>query len=165
MMYMDLWSLQFMLGFILPCFCISIIEIWCLNFVMSSNICLWFVLCYILQSYTCTCQTVETNHHMMTSSNGNTFCVTGPLCGESTGHRWIPHAKVSGAELWCFFLFAPEQTAEQTIEMPMIWDFIGLIMTSLWWINFKLYIPILNDIWIYSIKAFHTRGTTTSSLL
>ena len=25
---------------------------------------------------------------MMTSSNGNTFCVTGPLWGESTGHRW-----------------------------------------------------------------------------
>ena len=27
---------------------------------------------------------------MMTSSNGNTFRVTGPLCGEFTGHRWIP---------------------------------------------------------------------------
>ena len=27
---------------------------------------------------------------MMTSSNGNIFRVTGPLCGEFTGHRWIP---------------------------------------------------------------------------
>ena len=27
---------------------------------------------------------------MMTSSNGNIFCVTGPFCGEYTGHRWIP---------------------------------------------------------------------------
>ena len=26
----------------------------------------------------------------MTSSNGNIFRVTGPLCGEFTGHRWIP---------------------------------------------------------------------------
>ena len=26
---------------------------------------------------------------MMTSSNGNIFRVTGPLCGEFTGHRWI----------------------------------------------------------------------------
>ena len=26
--------------------------------------------------------------HMMTSSNGNIFRVTGPLCGEFTGHRW-----------------------------------------------------------------------------
>ena len=28
--------------------------------------------------------------HMMTSSNGNIFRVTGPLCGETTGHRWTP---------------------------------------------------------------------------
>ena len=28
--------------------------------------------------------------NMMTSSNGNIFRVTGPLCGEFTGHRWIP---------------------------------------------------------------------------
>ena len=27
---------------------------------------------------------------MMTSSNGNIFRVTGHLCGEFTGHRWIP---------------------------------------------------------------------------
>ena len=36
---------------------------------------------------------------MMTSSNGNIFCVTGPLCGEFTGHRWIPLTKASDAEL------------------------------------------------------------------
>ena len=30
---------------------------------------------------------------MMTSSNGNTFRVTGPLCGKFTGHRWIAHKK------------------------------------------------------------------------
>ena len=45
--------------------------------------------------------------HMMTSSNGNIFRVTGHLCGEVTGHRWIPHTKASDAELWCF-LSAPE---------------------------------------------------------
>ena len=28
--------------------------------------------------------------NMMTSSNGNIFRVTGPLCGEFTGPRWIP---------------------------------------------------------------------------
>ena len=27
---------------------------------------------------------------MITSSNGNIFGVTGPLCGDFTGHRWIP---------------------------------------------------------------------------
>ena len=30
---------------------------------------------------------------MTTSSNGNIFRVTGPLCGEFTGHRWIPVTK------------------------------------------------------------------------
>ena len=31
------------------------------------------------------------------------FRVTGPLCGEFTGHRWIPLTKASDAELCCFF--------------------------------------------------------------
>ena len=39
--------------------------------------------------------------YMMTSSNGNIFRVTGHLCGEFTGPRWIPHTKASDAELWC----------------------------------------------------------------
>ena len=44
------------------------------------------------------------NLTMMTSSNRNIFRVTGPLCGEFTGPRWIPHTKASDAELWCFSL-------------------------------------------------------------
>ena len=44
---------------------------------------------------------------MMTSSNGNIFRVTGPLCGEFTGPRWIPLTKASDAELWCFLWSAP----------------------------------------------------------
>ena len=36
---------------------------------------------------------------MMTSSNGNIFRVTGHLCGEFTGDRWIPRAKASDLEL------------------------------------------------------------------
>ena len=43
---------------------------------------------------------------MMTSSNGNIFRVTGPLCREFTGHRWIPRTKASDAELWCFSLIS-----------------------------------------------------------
>ena len=45
---------------------------------------------------------------MMTSSNGNIFRVTGPLCGEFTGDRWIPRSKASDAGLWCFPWSAPE---------------------------------------------------------
>ena len=36
---------------------------------------------------------------MMTSSNGNIFRVTGHLCGEITGPRWIPHTKASDTSL------------------------------------------------------------------
>ena len=46
--------------------------------------------------------------YMMTSSNGNIFRVTGHLCGEFTGPRWIPHTKASDAELWCFLWSASE---------------------------------------------------------
>ena len=45
--------------------------------------------------------------HMMTSSSGNIFRVSGPLCGEFTGHRWIPLPKASEAELWCFLWSVP----------------------------------------------------------
>ena len=37
---------------------------------------------------------------------------TGPLCGEFTGHRWIPLAKASDAGLWCFLWSVREQTVE-----------------------------------------------------
>ena len=50
--------------------------------------------------------------YIMTSSNGDIFRVTGPLCREFTGHRWIPRTKASEAELWCFIWSAPEQTVE-----------------------------------------------------
>ena len=41
--------------------------------------------------------------NMMTSSNGNIFRVTSHLCGEFTGHRWIPLIKASDAEFDVFF--------------------------------------------------------------
>ena len=68
---------------------------------------------------------------MMTSSNENIFRVTGPSWGESTGHRWIPFTKASDAAFWCFLWSAPEQTVEQAIQMPVIWDATFAIMTSL----------------------------------
>ena len=45
---------------------------------------------------------------MITSSNGNIFRVTGHLCGEFTGDRWIPRTTASDAEFWCFHWSAPE---------------------------------------------------------
>ena len=48
-----------------------------------------------------------TFQYMMTSSNGNIFRVTGPLCGEFSYHRWIPLAKACDSELWYFPWSAP----------------------------------------------------------
>ena len=40
---------------------------------------------------------------MMTSSNGNIFRVTGHLCGEFTGHRWIHGTKARTRSFDVFF--------------------------------------------------------------
>ena len=70
---------------------------------------------------------------IMTSSNRNFLRATGALGGGGdwglTGHWWIPLTKASYVELWCFLWSAPEQTVEQTMETPVIWDTIALIMT------------------------------------
>ena len=50
--------------------------------------------------------------NIMTSSNGNIFCVTGPLCSEFPGLRWIPITKAIEAEFLCFFEMPFEQTVE-----------------------------------------------------
>ena len=69
---------------------------------------------------------------MMTPSNGNIFRVTGHLCGEFTGPRWIPHSKASDAGRWCFLWSASEWTVGYTIVRLVIWDAIAApIMTSL----------------------------------
>ena len=61
---------------------------------------------YTVRFWNATC-TMPRFTGMMTSSNGNIFRVTGPLCGKFTGHWWIPRIKASDAELWCFPWSAP----------------------------------------------------------
>ena len=113
---------------------------------------------------------------MMTSSNGNIFRVTGPLWGESTGHRWIPLTKASDAELWCFLWSALEQIVEQTIETPVIRYAIALIMTSLGLPNHYLYQtevsiiePSGTDFWIkmytFSLNNLHLKMPCTKCQL
>ena len=53
------------------------------------------------------CLHITLCHYMMTSSNGNIFSITGPLCGELTSHWWIPPIKANDAELWCFLWSVP----------------------------------------------------------
>ena len=62
---------------------------------------------------------------MMTSSK-ETFFALPALC-ESTGDQ----STANGAEPWCFIWCAFVQTAEQTVEMPVILDNIALIVTWL----------------------------------
>ena len=68
---------------------------------------------------------------MMMSSNRNIFRVTGLLRGKSTRDRWIPLTKASDAELNFLFDLRLNKMVEQTIQTPVIWDGIALIMTSL----------------------------------
>ena len=90
----------------------------------------------------------------MTSSNGNKFRVTGLLCGEFTGHRWIPRTKASDSKRWCFLWSAPEPTAEQTIETPVTWCAIVLIMTSLQWATTEAAWPMLS--WLLPVLSYAT---------
>ena len=83
-----------------------------------------------------------------------TFQRDWPLCGEFTGHRWIPLTKASDVKLWCVLWSASEQTVDQTMEMPVIWDAIALNVTSLKWqhvrkmINKKNLFEILSQAYI-----------------
>ena len=64
----------------------------------------------------------------MTSLHGKAFYITGPLCGESTGHWLIPLAQRAGdEELWCLLWCQPEQTIEQTVAMQLNWNDLALI--------------------------------------
>ena len=46
----------------------------------------------------------QLTHCMITSSNGKIFSVTGPLCGEFIGPRWIPSTNARDAGLLMFSL-------------------------------------------------------------
>ena len=67
---------------------------------------------------------------MMVSWHGNSFRVTGHLCGEFTSHRWKPCTKDSDAELLCFL---KKKTIEKTMVRLVMWDVIPPIITSLKW--------------------------------
>ena len=66
---------------------------------------------------------------MMTLSNGNIFRVTGHLCGEFTGDRWIPRkGQWRGALI--FSLICARLKGRVNNGEAVIWDAIVSIMTS-----------------------------------
>ena len=50
----------------------------------------------------------------MMPSNGNIFHITGSLCREFTGHRWIPLTKASDTEFWCFIYLRLTKQSKQS---------------------------------------------------
>ena len=95
---------------------------------------------------------------IMTSSNGSTFCVTDPLCGEFTGYRWIPLTKASDAELWCFFdLRLDKRSSKQSWG----WWF-GTPSHSLWRhfnVERKMWLTLVRRIYFRKHKMSHVIGT------
>ena len=45
--------------------------------------------------------------------------LVAPLWGKSNG---FPSQGVNNVELWYFLCCQPQQSVEQTVELPMIWD-------------------------------------------
>ena len=83
---------------------ISLMSHWCFYWKLAS------VSLYIICSMWMRCISVSpcnSKENMMTSSNGHIFRVTGHLCREFTGNRWIPRTMASDVELWCFLWSAP----------------------------------------------------------
>ena len=65
--------------------------------------------------------------NMMTSSNGNTFLVTGALCREFTGQGEFSIQKPVTQSFDIFF----DLRVNKTTVRLMIWDAIMVIMTSM----------------------------------
>ena len=68
---------------------------------LSTSSCSYIILPYLERIHWIT--SIILSYNMMTPSNGNIFHVTGYLCWEFIGPRWIPRTKASDAELWFFF--------------------------------------------------------------
>ena len=116
----------------------------------------------------------------MTSSNGSIFRATGHLCGEFTGHRWIPRTKASDAELWCLLSSALNKRLRKQwwgwwFETPSypLWrhsnDLRDLEVTISQWVYDSQYqfdgnIGLLSDFrsWNGSVVFAHTMKTQPS---
>ena len=56
---------------------------------------------------------------------------TGPLCGESTGHRWIPFTKASNAKMWCCrCVLRCHITDQDWFSLSSYWTYADLYMMT-----------------------------------
>ena len=98
----------------------------CLSLLKSPKWAVW-----LMQYIVLFCHWIN-DEHMMTSSNGNIFRVTGPLCGEFTGPGEFPEQRPVTRSFDVFFdLCLNKRLSKQTIVRLVIWDAIVVIMTSM----------------------------------
>ena len=55
--------------------------------------------------------------YVKTSWPWNAFCITGPLCGESTVHGWIPIRR--GVVMWSFHFFSLNMLLSKQAKLPV----------------------------------------------
>ena len=94
---------------------------------------LWSVLQSQCELFSAICRwTLPSSQACQLLSNSNRGETAIAKC-RNFAYRWFPIRKASDAELLCFLWTAHEQTAEQTIEAPVIWDILAL------WRNFNVF--------------------------
>ena len=83
---------------------------------------------------------------MMTSWYGNTFCITGPLWGESTScHSPFTSQWASNAELWCYVLVSLNKMSRR--QLRRLWFEIP-------WCSCDDAIKIYQCEWEHTIRLF-----------
>ena len=108
---------------------------------------------YVWQSLNAIAMTLQS--YVLLSSNGNIFCVTGPLRGESTGEGWIPLTKASDVELWSFLSCAPEKCWASNRDAGDFWRHSA---------HCNLIVGVMLIIWCYANDCPHRPRTITVSL-
>ena len=114
----------------------SYCQAWSALLTTSATYTYIYVYVYIymyIRGLRCYCMCLNNLQCMMTSSNLNIFRVTGPSCGEFTGH-WSPvnpPHKGLWREALLFSLICSWINGWVIIVRLVIWDTIALIMTSL----------------------------------
>ena len=91
----------------------------------------------------------------MTSSNENIFRVTGPLWGESTGHRWIPFTKTRNVELWRgFYLCLNKRLSKKSrpwwfaTPSRSLWRHCNMLIHPVWSSYHQILYPQIIVAWV-----------------
>ena len=97
-------------------------------------------------------------HDMMTSPNGNIFPVTGPLCGEFTGHQWIPLRKASDVSF--------DLSLNTGFSKQLRCRWFETLSFSLWrhCKNWSSTMNIYSALWILMAWCFSTRASVPTVL-